>query len=360
VADDNNRAAAVKVKIIVNGQEIPPDEVLRFQVMSDLNQPDMAVVTVQNMGNRHSNTHHQGDAIEIKVGDDGKTLFKGELVGLEPVYEAGGKATCAIRAFNKLHRLLRGRKSKTYQGQTDGDIVKKICGEHGLSAQCGSDVNIQHKHVYQHAQNDLEFLRTRAARIGYVVWCDDATLHFEKPKTDQDSGIEFKFSSNPPTGSRIKRFAPRMSSAGVRKKVTVRGWDPEKKQEIVGTASPESSRLGSSNAASAVSNFGPGETYTVDHPIFSVEEANAIAKAKLAEHSMSYITGEAEVMGNPDCKVGIVVKITVNDDDANDVFNGKYFVQGVCHQYGAGAGNQGANAGFTTILKLSRDAEKGS
>ena len=30
---------------------------------------------------------------------------------------------------------------------------------------------IQYKHVYQHNQSDLEFLRMRAARIGAHIWC---------------------------------------------------------------------------------------------------------------------------------------------------------------------------------------------
>ena len=357
--NDDNRAAATQVTIKVAGNELPTDEVLRFQVMSDLNQPDMAVVTVQNMGNRHSNKYKPGDPVELEV-HGGNGLFKGELVGVEPVYEAGGKSTCVLRAFNKLHRLLRGRKSRTFQDQSDNDIVNTVCGDHGLSAQCGSDVNIQHKHVYQHNQTDLEFVRTRAARIGYSVWCEDTTLHFDKPKTDSDSGIEFDMSANPPSGHRIKRFTPRLSSAAVVKKVTVRGWDPEKKEEIVGEESAASSRLGSKNAPSAASAFGDTATVTVDYPIFSVEEAKAIAKAKLAELNMGYITGEAEAMGNADYKAGIVVKITVNPEDDNDIFNGKYLVVGICHQYGTGGGNHNPNAGFATILKVSRDAEKGS
>jgi Bacteriophage probable baseplate hub protein len=361
VPDDNNRARSTNVDVMIAGAEVPDDEVIRFVVDMDLNQADMAVITLKNAGNRHSNAHKQGDAVEIKVTGDKKTIFKGEIVGVEPVFEAGADSKCVIRAFNRLHRLLRGRKSRTFQDQADNAIVNTIVGDHGLSAQCGSDVNITHKHVYQHNQTDLEFLRTRAARIGYSVWVDDQTLHFEKPKLDKDSGIELKITTETSEKYRIKRFAPRMSSAGVVKKVTVRGWDPEKKQEIVGEVSASGSKLGATNAAAAANVFGETKTFTVDHPIASVEEAKAIAQSKLDEYMMSYITGEAECFGHPDYKAGIVVKITVNQEQNDDLFNGKYFITGCAHMYShaAGGGGGGGTGGYTTVLKVARDAEKG-
>jgi phage protein D len=360
VADDNNRARSTNVDVHIGGAEVPDDEVIRFVVDMDLNQADMAVITLKNAGNRHSNAHKQGDAVEIKVTGDKKTVFKGEIVGIEPVYEAGADSKCVIRAFNRMHRLLRGRKSRTFQDQSDNDIVNTIVGDHGLSAQCASDVNIKHKHVYQHNQTDLEFLRLRAARIGYAVWVDDTTLHFEKPKLDKDSGIELKLTTEASEKYRLKRFAPRMSSAGVVKKVTVRGWDAAKKEAIVGEVTAASSKLGATDAAAAANIFGETKTFTVDHPIASVEEAKAIAQAKLDDFMMSYITGEAECFGHPDYKPGIVLKITVNMETADDLFNGKYFITGCAHMYShAAGGTAGGTGGYTTVVKVARDAEKG-
>ncbi len=361
MADDaDKRGRSTNIDVVIDGKDVPDDELIRFVVDMDLNQADMAVITLVNKGNRHSNAHKQGDSVEIKVTKDKKTIFKGEIVGIEPTFDAGADSKCTIRAFNKLHRLLRGRKSRTFQDQSDNAIVNTIVGDHGLSAQCGSDVNITHKHVYQHNQTDLEFLRNRAARIGYAVWVDDATLHFEKPKTDKDSGISLKLMKEEAGTPGLKRFAPRMSSSQVVKEVTVQGWDPQKKEAIVGKVTAASSKLGASDAAAATSSaFGDTKTFTVDHPIFSVEEAKAIAQSKLDEYQMSYITGEAECFGSPDFKPGTVVSITVNEEKADDLFNGKYFVNGCAHLFSHGAGG-GGSGGYTTVLKLARDAQKGS
>jgi len=73
---------------------------------------------------------------------------------------------------------------------------------------------------------------------------------------------------------------------------------------------------------------------------------------------MSFLTGECTIMGNNKVKAGLVVKLKLNADDASDRFNGKYLVQGVTHRYSAD--NKGSEGGYDSIMRLVRDAEKGS
>ena len=70
---------------------------------------------------------------------------------------------------------------------------------------------------------------------------------------------------------------------------------------------------------------------------------------------MSFLTAESEAMGNNRVKPGIVIRITVNETNATDRFNGKYLVQGCTHRLLVGSGG-----GFTTAMRLARDAERGS
>ena len=146
-----------------------------------------------------------------------------------------------------------------------------------------------------------------------------------------------------------------MSSAGVAKKIAVHGWDPVKKEELVGKAESMSSQLGDKTGDKAVASaFGDTAKFEVDHPVFSVEEANAIAEAKLTELLNGYIQGEGECSGNPNVKAGIVVKITVNADKESDKFNGKYFITGTSHVY-----THGGEGGYRTMFCCRRDAEGG-
>ena len=359
-AEVDHSAFSTDVDVIIDGKEIVDDDVIAFVIEKDLDQADMAVVTLRNDKDKHSKDAKPAQTVEIKAGGSSEgapktCIFKGEIVGIEPAYKAQGDSRVVIRAFNKMHRMLRGRKSKTYQDQSDQDVVSSIVGAYGLSAQCGSDPKITHKHIYQHNQSDLEFVRVRAARLGFSVWCEDTKLYFDAPKLDQDSGIELKMEQ---AGEHhLKSFTVRLSSANVLKKVTVRGWDPKKKEEIVGSASASSSPLGSTNAASGAGELGKSETFTVDHPIFSKQEADAIAKSKLGENNLSYITGQAECRGHGAYKPGIVVKLLVDADNADNRFNGKYLITGVTQKYTHGTGGN-PTGGFVSVLRVSRDAEK--
>ena len=81
----------------------------------------------------------------------------------------------------------------------------------------------------------------RAARLGFEVSVDDKKLYFRK-RVDSDSGIKLVFGV--PGESALERFMPRLSTAQQVSEVKVFGWDPVKKQEIIGIAKPQSSKLG--------------------------------------------------------------------------------------------------------------------
>ena len=362
-----NTASAHSVDILLSGKEIPDDHLMAYTVERDVFQPDMASILLTNQSDIYSKTKI-GDPIEIKVGDSTRSseeegnasvasIFQGEVVGLEPTYSGKDKSKILIRALNKMHRLLRKRKSLTYTDKSDEQIFQQVVADAGLSLKWERGTAITYKHVYQHNQTDLEFLRTRAARLGYHMWCEGSDLYAQPPKLDQDSGLEA--SVDKPAGLVLLSFTPRLSSAPIVKKVTVKGWNPETKELIVGEASVSSSKLGSQTGQAASSAFGDNETFTVDHPIWSKEEANALAKARLMDLSLGFMTGEAECKGNSKLKPGIVVKFTPNSMDTSDPFNGKYYVMGVTHRFASSHSHGGGDSGFVSILRLARDAAGG-
>ncbi len=363
MAEAENQARTTNVWVSCGSHKpLEEDELHGFSVNLDLNQPDMCILTVKNQGHAFSNGTKQGDEVEVKIGGEGgTTIFKGEVVGIEPFYKTGSESRCVIRAFNRLHRLTRGRFSKTFLKQSDQDIADTLAKAAGLSCDAGSKPKITHDHVYQHNQTNLEFLLLRARRIGYDVWCEDKKLFFKAPDTKKDSGIELKM-QDPEAGFLLTSFHPRISTAGQVSKVVVRGWNPEDKEEIVGEAKAKSSKMGKETGDKAAKSFGSDmTTYEVDHPVFSVDEAKAIAEARLGALLMNYITAEASVLGKAELTPGIVVKVTVNTDDPKDQFNGMYMISGATHKYSPARGSKGggSSGGYITQLRMNRDAGGG-
>lgn len=349
----DSSAASPNFDIYVDGKEVEDEHFQSYVVDCDMFQPDMAGIVLANQSDIYS-TKQIGASVEIKVGNSDISVFKGEIVGLEPVYKGGDKTIITIRAMNKLHRLLRKRKSLTFTDKTDQQILNQVVGDAGLTLSWKHEATIRYKHVYQHNQTDLEFLRTRAARMGCHVWCEDTTVYVKQPELQTGPVAEINVDQG---GSAIlHRLAPRLNSAAVLKQVTVKGWNPETKDLITGVATVQSSRLGSQTSVAGSGSLGQEESFTVDHPIWSAEEAKALAKARLQDASLSYITGEAEVAGNPSFKLGKIVKVVANAINSADPFNGNYYLMGVTHRHIASKAKDGG--GYVTILRFARDAQK--
>jgi phage protein D len=346
-------AASPNVDILIGGTPADDNHFQSYVVDRDMFQPDMAAIVLANQGDVYS-TKAIGTAIEVQVGNDKKSVFKGEIVGLEPVYKGGDKTTILIRAMNKLHRLLRKRKSITFTDKSDQQILNQVVGDASLTLEWKHETTITYKHVYQHNLSDLEFLRTRAARMGCHVWCVDTTVYVKQP--DLQSGPIATLNVDQSADAILHRLAPRLNSAAIINKVTVKGWNPETKELITGDASVQSSKLGSQTSVAGSGSLGNEESFTVDHPIWSAEEAKALAKARLQDASLSYITGEAEVAGNPVFDLGKVVKVVANAVNNDDPFNGNYYLMGVTHRHIASKAKEGG--GFVTILRFARDAQK--
>jgi len=350
------RAGSVGWKLTLGGGQVDAGEIIQFTVDKDLDQPDHAVAVLRNTSHKHVAQAKIGDPFKIETttpgNDDMKLLFTGEIAGIEPQYKGGGESRVVIRAFCKLHKKLAGRKSKTFQDKTDQQILEEVLG--GIDFK-GPDEKPTYKHITQDNMSDLDFARLRASRIGCYIWNENGSVKVKKPELDKDSGIEFFVFENQGKTHRMKSFAPRLTGAQIVKSLEVRGWNPETKKAIVERVSAEPSPLGNTEASSAAGDKAADVTFTCDQPIWSNEEAKALAKAKLQQHNLGYMSAEAEAFGNPAYLPGQVIKINVNSQAA-DKFDGKYFVTGTTHKYSHGT-QTNPDGGYTTVFRLARNAE---
>src|SRR5262249_3823956 len=69
--------------------------------------------------------------VSAKTADKEQPLFDGEIFEIEPDF-APHAQRFVIRAFDRLHRLSRGQKARSFVNVTDGDVVNKLAKEVGL------------------------------------------------------------------------------------------------------------------------------------------------------------------------------------------------------------------------------------
>lgn len=303
-------------------------------VENSLHLPDVATLTFHDPDGKWVDDANvaPGKAITIssKVADTTHQLFDGEVVELESDFFPGERRV-VVRAFDRLHRLSRGRHVRSFVNMNDGDIINKVAQEVGLTAQVGPTPTV-HPYVLQDNITNLEFLRGRAALLGYLLFVHNKTLHCEKYGS-QTGTLSIKF------GEDLREFHPRLTTVDQVSSATASGWDPAQAQPIVGQAQEgngaPSVGAGSQGGAVAKQAFGLDASIQVaDRPIRTQAVADRLAQASLDRRAGRFIEAEGTTRGNP----LLLAAVSLDLQGLGQRFSGKYFVTSSMHRYSSDQG----------------------
>lgn len=343
-ADARLHTSAVHIK--VNGADLPQEQMRRVAgviVEQSLHLPDMFVIRLHDVGDDARQQQASffkildqdafaiGREVEIRMGrdDEPRSVVKGEITSAEMEIEQGSAPLLTVRGYARSHRLHRGRQSRSFMNMSDADIVQKIAQEAGLSAKCDSTPT--HDYVFQNNQTNWEFLKERAARLGYELFVEGRTLHFRKPQAGQQQAPEQKLWQN------LLSLRVKVSSSFQAGEVIVKAWDPKTKQPIVGRAS--NGRLAPKtgipqSGGQMASQFGSAKVYVVNRPVESQAEADAMAKAVYDELDGAFVQAEGACLGDPAIKPGMTVKMAT----LGQRLSGQYYVTSATHSVSAEEG----------------------
>ncbi len=326
-----------QLHVKINGQpanEQMMNNLIEGTIESSLHLPDVATLIL-----RDPNSTWVDDAdfapgktltVDSKVGQTEHKLFDGEIVELESDFTPGDRRF-VIRAFDRLHRLARMRKVRSFVNSSDADIVSQLAQDVGLSAQCGPASTV-HPYVLQDNTTNLDFARERAALLGYLLWVEGSTLHFDvHGKASSTLTLTF--------GADLNEFHPRLTTVDQINSASASGWDPKTVQEVIGKASSANGAPqvgdGKSGGAVAQSAFGfESEVLVADRAIREQSVADKLAQATLDRRAGRFIEAEGTTHGNPELVAGVKVDLK----DLGTRFSGKYFVTGATHVWGAAVG----------------------
>ncbi len=269
-----------------------------------------------------------GNEVEIQIGyiNDLETVIKAEITGLEPKFTSDSLPSLIVRGYDRGHRLLRGRKTRTFKQNKDSDIAFQIANEQGLTPEV-EDSGVVHEYVVQANQTDMDFLRERAGRINYEFMIEDRTLFFNSVKNAESEVLTLTFNND------LLEFSPRMSAARQVSEVIFGGWDPKGKSEVFGTGKKgdELTKMGgdSTGAEIAEGSFEEVSANIGDRPFSNQAEADQMAKARFNDLILSFIRGEGVCRGRTDLRAGKVVQI----EGVGTRFSGKYYLVSTIHSY---------------------------
>ena len=329
--------------LLVNGARI--DELLRGQIMGicvddDLHLPSMVAIELVGLADGHEAIAEQiawldddahfavGDTVEIQLGslDQLTTVLVAELTGLEPEFTLQRQPRLCLRGHDRRHRLMRGRKTRTFVDQKDSDIATLIAQDAQLTAQV-EDSGVTHAYLAQVNQTDLAFLQSRANAIGYELRVDDQDLIF-RPLGYGDSAIATLNFHNG-----LLEFHPRLTTLGQTSTVQVTSWNPVNKATWIGQSQvgDEGSTMQGNEAGGSFSEaaFDAAVYPTVRYGLMTQAEADQVAQAQLQKQALSFIRGEGICRGQPAIRAGSVIAI----EGVGARFSGDYYVTSASHRY---------------------------
>ncbi|WP_033327249.1 phage late control D family protein [Streptomyces yerevanensis] len=317
-----------------------------------------------------------GRPVMVRLGytgpDDPPVVAFGHVTGVQADFSTSGPALLRVTCQDSTTRM-KDRKPesgdvKKFLNLADWQIADRVAQRYGLGL-VAEKGGVVHPVVVQTVQDDAAFLLARAKGIDreFYVAPDPRSgvekLYFVCPADGRAGSTERQphtfdlWYKGPGRGDaagtapvpNLISFRPSVRLSGQVAMVTVRGWDPRTKKEIVATATdadvkaePDAGRSGP--AAAAQTMGGRGELI-VNRPVFSEEEARALAASVLRDRAYHYVTCTGRLTGAP----ALVPSDSLRIGGVGSRFGGTYYTTKVSHSFNS--------AGFITSFEARRTSE---
>jgi len=261
-------------------------------------------------------------------------VISGEITSIESHFTTESQAPMIVRGYDASHRLHRGRYNRAFQNMSDTDIVRQIASESGISTgtidQSGGpygygDIPVSDKgYIFQENQTNMEFLRERAARLGFELFVEDGKLNFRKPKAGTTLNLKWL--------DDVYSFRVRANSAEQVSGVEVRAWNYSTKKAIVANKKSEqvltSTGRGKGSSSSSKFSGSAPKMIVVNQPVFEQTEADNMAQGLVDELGGEYLCADGRADGNAKLRPGRIVQLK----DMGK-YSGTYYVTETRHLY---------------------------
>jgi len=295
----------------LGGSEAPSDfisQVHGVDVDQSLILPAMFTIRIQDPEMRwvDSDLLTIGQEVEISARSLERAqawLITGEITAIEPQFPEEGVPIVLVRGYDRLVRLARGTRSRTFVEMTDSDIASRIASDHGLRADARSTRTV-HPHAYQDNTSDLAFLQERARLLGYTVRAERNVLKFKPFRDAGTDTVQVRY------GSSLLEFNPQVAAADQADSVVVRGWDYRKKDVVLAEQRPTGwPNAGTVRRENAGRTLGEAQFVWVGGDVGVASFADSVVDGMKTAVEESKVQAEGLAVGNPAIHAGCTLSI---------------------------------------------------
>lgn len=245
----------------------------------------------------------EGRKVGIAMGYVGKLqpVIAGEITSISVELGESGGLTLGVEGFDGLHAGSRGTRYREFrEGLTDSAIVQQIAGDLQLGATVDPTGPRSDRRVQSNV-SDLDYLQELTAANDYQLWVENGILFFKRVRSAPQVTVA--------RGRDLISFSARLNTAGHVSAVEVRGWDAGQKQAFSARASISQaqdyvSRLSLTGQAQIAGAANSARVIYADGAVRTIDEAQRLADASLAEQRRNQLSAEGSAVGNPDIRVG--------------------------------------------------------
>jgi Bacteriophage probable baseplate hub protein len=334
----HNRFYAPTVQILVDNRDLLKHEGLEIasiQIDNTLDSADRFTFTINNIFNftqrefiRLKGLFDFGRRVDIRMGyltiDKLTLMHQGLITSVNASFPAGSMPQLTVSGYDLSYGMMQGKISHNWGKKKDSDIARELAGKHKLKANV-QDSHVEHPKIEQNQQSDYQFLKTLAERNGYELYVFHDTLFFREPANDESGTLTLEW------GKGLLSFSPEINIAEQVTNVEVRGWNVDRKQEIVGKArkgdEPGRDRGRKSGGEFNAEACKQDITLRVRLPVYSQQEADRQAKAILKKRSEGFVKGSGESIGIPE----ILADKNIALKGLGDMFSRTYYIEQSTH-----------------------------
>jgi len=257
-----------------------------------------------------------GVPVKVEIGFASKMnkVFEGEVVALEPQFRRDLPPALRVVCQESMHRLALETKTRALNQVDDKEIVKKVAQDHGLTAVAPSGSK---EHVLQSNVSDAVFLRRIAQKHGNHVRVEGGKLIMGPPPKGAQITVA--------PGAGLKKLRVRFKAGSQVSEISIHGWDPKTKKEIVGKAKAQGViGEGSQKHGAGTLSFAAHEHMPED-----VATAQAMAKGRIRKIAEGFVTAQAEMIGN----AGVLPGAELTFSKMGEKLDGTYRVEKAHHEF---------------------------
>jgi phage protein D len=312
------------------------------------------------LARRHQLFEPSDKPVELRMGYVGalEPMMTGTITTMQPSFSSTAGASLTVSCLNSLHQLRRKPYTTMFRDRKDSEIAEQLAtlsdeGHKRFPIPIRIDEEAKNHEeaipfVAQDNQYDIDFLYTRAKRLGYVIYVDHREggpeLYFG-PSQSASSEVVHSLE----WGKEITSFQPRLTAANQVRAVTVRGWNRDTQQPISETATLSDPRIDINRDLHRILEAVPREEQVVHEPLFTVREARERAVNLLLNRQRQMVHASISTLGLPQLRAGRRVAIV----GLGARLSGTYFITDSTHIVCA-------EAGYTTRLEARREHRGGA